>query len=94
MPRFLVTHSVKTEDQDQVVAGAQAVAGSLPDGIRWLNSWWVPDTLQLICEWDAPRRADIETVCAPITGLFPIEAIREVEWIDPEWYVPAGPQES
>jgi hypothetical protein len=90
MPRFLVTHSVKTEDQEQVVAGARAVAGALPEGVLWLNSWWAPDTLKLICEWDAPGREDIERVCAPISTLFPVEAIREVEWIDPKWYMPAS----
>jgi hypothetical protein len=87
MSRFIVIHGAPAEiTQDQVIDGARSVVASLPADAHWLNSWAAGPAAKLICEWEAPDVDAVRAACEPINDLFPIEAIYEVEWIDPEWY--------
>jgi hypothetical protein len=87
MARFIAIHnSPPTASQDQLLEGAKKVMASLEQGAEWLNSWWVPETEQLFCEWEAPSADAIQTSLEPVKNLFPIEALYEVQWIDPAWY--------
>ena len=70
--------------QDQVVDSARMVRGSLRPGTRWLNSWVSAAEGKLISEWDAPNPDAIRAAREPSKDLFPIEAIYEVERIDPQ----------
>jgi hypothetical protein len=87
MARFIAIHSAPPEGtQEELIEGAKKVVASLAPGAQWLNSWAVPETDQLFCEWEAP---DIDLIWAslePIKDLLPVEAIYAVEWIDPQWY--------
>jgi hypothetical protein len=87
MARFMVIHSTPPEGtQEELIAGAKQVAASMAPGAQWLNSWAVPATDQLFCEWEAPDLDLIRASIEPIEDLFPVETVYEVEWIDPQWY--------
>ena len=86
MARFLVTHSVVLDTQDGAVSGLQQLAASLPSELVWVNSWWIPDTAQMVCEWEAPDLASVRAVLAPFEEAAPIVEAHEVERIDPHWY--------
>jgi hypothetical protein len=85
--RFIAIHSSPPEaTQDQLFEGAKKVTALLTSGTEWMNSWWIPETEQLFCEWEAPNAEAIRAALEPVKGLFPIEALYEVQWIDPAWY--------
>jgi hypothetical protein len=87
MARFIVVHSSPEQvSQDEIFGFAKRVAASLPSGIEWRNSWASGAAGKLFCEWEAPDQEAIETTLKAAGGLFPIETIYAVEWIDPEWY--------
>lgn len=87
MPRFLVFHQVPADaQQEDLINGARKVTAALPPGVSWLNSWYSPELQRLICEWEAADTAAIHASLEPAEGLFPVESLYEVEWIDPEWY--------
>jgi hypothetical protein len=87
MARFIVVHSGLEEvSQDEVFGFAKRVAASLPPGTEWRNSWVAGEASKLFCEWEAPNQEAIEATLEAAGGLFPIETIYPVEWIDPEWY--------
>jgi muconolactone delta-isomerase len=87
MARFIVFHKGSEDiSQDAVVEAAQAVQRSLPEGIKWLNSWFVPGEYRLICEWEAPDEQSVRAALAGVMDLFPVEVVHEVVYIQPEWY--------
>jgi hypothetical protein len=88
MARFIVFHGFPPKaSQDKLIERAREVVASLAPGAEWLNSWWIPGELEkLICEWEAPNEDAIRTSLEPVKDLFPIEAIHEAQWIDPQWY--------
>jgi hypothetical protein len=87
MARFIVIHSTPPEaTQEELIQGARKVVASLVPGAQWLNSWAVPATDQFLCEWEAPDVDAIRASLEPVEGLFPIETVYEVEWVDPKWY--------
>ena len=87
MARVIVTHtSVKEATQEQFFENARNVVASLAPGAEWLNSWWFPATGRLLCEWEAPDEDAVRASLGPAVDLFPIEAIDEVQWADPQWY--------
>ena len=86
MARFILIHKVLVETQDQAVGGLRQLAASLPPGLQWLNSWWVADTSQMICEWEAPDLDSVRSALVPFQEFAPIEEAHEVERIDPHWY--------
>lgn len=86
MTRFIVTHSMGQGSQDQLIERAKKVVASLAPGVEWLSSWWVLETEKLLCEWEAPDADAVQASLEPAKDLFPIEAIHEVQWIDPQWY--------
>ena len=87
MSRFIVIHGVPGEaTQQELIAGAKAVAASLPTGTDWLNSWAAGPSGKMFCEWEAPDADAIRASLEPVRDLFPIETIYEVQWIDPRWY--------
>ena len=87
MARFIVIHNVPAQaTQSQIVEGARKVAASLASGTEWLNSWILVGGNKLFCEWEAPDAGAIRVSLEPAKDLFPIEAIHEVEWINPQWY--------
>ena len=86
MARFIVIHSIPAQaTQDQIIEAARRVVASLAPGTEWLNSWLSRET-KLFCEWEAPDSDAIRASLEAAEGLFPIEALYEVEWIDPQWY--------
>ena len=86
MARFLLTHEVLLSAQDQAVDGLRQLAESLPDGLVWVNSWWIPDLGQMVCEWEGPDLKAIMDALAPFHDTAPVVASHEVERIDPHWY--------
>jgi len=89
MSRFIVIHGVPSEaSQQELIAGARSVAASLPTGTDWLNSWAAGASGKMFCEWEAPDAEAIRAALEPVKHLFPVEALHEVEWIDPQWYKP------
>ncbi|MGD2145512.1 MAG: DUF4242 domain-containing protein [Anaerolineae bacterium] len=89
MSRFIVIHGVPVEaTQQELIAGAKTVAASLPAGTEWLNSWAAGPSGRMFCEWEAPDAEAIRAALEPVKHLFPVEALHQVEWIDPAWYRP------
>jgi hypothetical protein len=87
MARFIVIHSSPpTATQDQLFEGAKKVLASLGLGTEWMNSWWIPETDKVFCEWEAPNADAIRASLEAVKDLFPIEALYEVQWIDPAWW--------
>jgi hypothetical protein len=88
MARFIVIHGSSPEaSQDELIGSAREIAASLAPGTEWLNSWWIAGEMQkLFCEWEAADADAIRTSLEPVKDLFPIEAIHEAQWIDPQWY--------
>ena len=88
MARFMVIHNPPQHvTQDQAIDAARQVAVSLAPEVEWLNSWWISgDVQRLYCEWEAPDADAVRASLRPIQDLLPIEALHEVQWIDPKWY--------
>jgi hypothetical protein len=87
MARFIVIHGIPPQaTQDKLIAGARRVVASLASGTEWLNSWSAGKAEKLFCEWEAPDADAIRASLEPVKDLFPIEALHEVQWIDPQWY--------
>ena len=86
MGRYILTHRVLVETQDVAVEGLRQLAASLPPGVEWLNSWWVGETGQMLCEWEAPDLDSVLSALAPFNEQAPVETAYEVERIDPHWY--------
>ena len=87
MARFLLIHGAVTDaTQQQIIGAARKVMASLAPGAKWLNSWVAPGVWTLFCEWEAPDADAVVASLESAKDLLPIEAIHEVEWIDPEWY--------
>ena len=88
MPRFMVTHSPPPHvTQDQTVDAARQLVALLGPETEWLNSWWIAGEVQrLFCEWEAPDATALWDALRPIQDLLPVEALHEVQWIDPRWY--------
>jgi hypothetical protein len=87
MARFVVIHGTPPQaDQDQLIDSARRVVASLAPGTEWLNSWISVEGGKLFCEWEAPDADAIRASLELAKNLFPIEALYEVQWIDPQWY--------
>ena len=86
MARYLLTHDVLLEAQDQAVEGLRRLAASLPPDLIWVNSWWIPDSGQMVCEWEAPDLESVRSALAPFQDTAPVVEAHEVERIDPHWY--------
>ena len=87
MARFIVIHGTPPQTtQDKLIDSAKRVTASLSPGAEWLNSWWIPETQKLFCEWEAPDADTIRASLEQAKDLLPIESIHEVLWIDPQWY--------
>ena len=87
MARFIVFHKGPEDvSQDTVIEAAQSVQRSLPEEIKWLNSWFVPVERRLICEWEAPDEQSVRAALKGVMNLFPVEVVHEVVPIQPEWY--------
>jgi hypothetical protein len=87
MPRFLVFHHVPGGiAQDTLVADAKKVLNVQSAALKWLNSWYSPAEERLYCEWEAPDAEALGAAIARGGSKFPVEAIHEVEWVDPDWF--------
>jgi hypothetical protein len=87
MARFLVFHTgSEVISQEEIVGAARQLQSSLPEGLQWLNSWFIPSEFRMICEWEAADKQTLQTVLAQAMPLLPVEVIREVEPIRPDWY--------
>lgn len=86
MTTFIVIHKLPNgATQESVIAVAKTVLARLPDNVRWLRSWVIPEDDHVICEWEAPGSDVIRAMLEGLT-LFPIQAIRTAEFIDPAWF--------
>lgn len=88
MPRFIVFHKSLIADgsQDQLLEYGRKVLAGLAPGAEWLNSWWDAEEGRLICEWEAPTAEALRASVEPISDSLPIEALHEVQPIDPQWF--------
>ncbi len=86
MTRFIVIHSLPNGvTQEDVLAVGKAVLMRLSGDVHWLRSWVIPEDSRILCEWEAPHGDAIRAVLAGF-DLFPIEAIRAAEFVDPAWF--------
>jgi len=87
MARFIIFHTGPQDvSQDVVVEAARAVMCSLPNDVKWLNSWYVPSENRLICEWEAADEKTVRSALKEVMALWPIELMHEVVHIEPDWY--------
>jgi hypothetical protein len=86
MARFILIHGAPAQaTQKEIFDSARKVVASLAPGTEWLNSWLSREE-KLFCEWEAPDADAIRASLEPVAPLVPIQALYEVEWIDPQWY--------
>ena len=86
MARFILIHGVPAQStQKEIIDSCRNVVASLTPGTEWLNSWFSSEE-KLFCEWEAPNADAIRASLEPVAPLVPIQALYEVEWIDPQWY--------
>lgn len=88
MARFIVIHQVaESANLDDVLAIRKNICAAVQQTCEWRNSWFVPETNELLCEWEAATVEIIQQLLTEsgATQIFPIKAIREV--------VPAGPKD-
>jgi len=87
MARFLVFHTgTEVISQEEIVDAARQLQKSLPEGLQWLNSWFVPSEYRMICEWEAADKQSLQSFLTQSMPLLPDEIIHEVEQIRPDWY--------
>ena len=87
MARFIIIHRGRQQaSQDEVVDAAQALRSSLPENVKWLNSWYVPSENRLICEWEAADERTIRSALNQVLELWPIDEMLEVVHVVPDWY--------
>jgi hypothetical protein len=87
MARFLVFHTGSEEiSQEVIVNAARQLQKSLPENLKWLNSWFLPSEYRMVCEWEAPDQQSLQSFLGEMVPLLPVEVIHEVEPIRPEWY--------
>jgi hypothetical protein len=87
MARFLVFHTgSEVISQEEIVGAARQLQSALPEGLKWLNSWFIPSEFRMICEWEAADGQTLQSFLAQAMPLLPVEAIHEAEPIRPEWY--------
>lgn len=86
MTRFIVIHTLPDGvTQEDVFAVGKAVMTRLSGDVHWLRSWVLPEDDRILCEWEAPSG---DAIRAALEGfdLFPLEAIRAAEFVDPAWF--------
>jgi len=87
MARFTVVHGIAPHiTQDQIVEGSRGAIRELATGTEWLNSWVAAQADTVFCEWEAPDADAIRASLESTTDVLPIQAIYEVERLDPQWY--------
>ena len=87
MARYLVFHTgSEVIGQEEIVEAARQLQKSLPGGLQWLNSWFIPSEFRMICEWEAPDKQALQSFLAQAMPLLPVQVIHEVEPIRPDWY--------
>jgi len=88
MARYIVIHQVvESTTLDDMLAMRKMLYTAARGQTEWRNSWYIPATNELLCEWDAPTKdaiRDALTQSGAVT-FAPIKAIHEV--------VPAGPKD-
>jgi hypothetical protein len=87
MARYLVFHTgSEVISQEEIVGAARQLQSSLPEGLQWLNSWFLPAEYRMICEWEAADKQSLQSFLSQAMPLLPVEVIHEVELIRPDWY--------
>jgi hypothetical protein len=86
MARFIVVHQiVENTSVDDLRAVRKSLYAAAQGAPEWRNSWYVPATNQLICEWEAQTSDAIRDVliASGAMAIVPIKTVDEV--------VPSGP---
>jgi hypothetical protein len=89
MDRFIVIHAVKSgATQDEVWESSHVVATSAVRGAKWLRSYFLPESDELICDWEAPDEAAIRESLklAESERLIPVKRIDIAVYVDPELF--------
>jgi hypothetical protein len=88
MAYYLLVHSVSEYPgtQDEWVKSWSAVHQRASESTRWIHSFFDAEAGKLYCEWEAENPEDIlKCISDDQLRMAPIEAIREIAIIDPEW---------
>jgi len=88
MDRYLVIHDVREGiTQDEIYDGFQRVA-AVAGAAKWLRSYYVPKTNQMICDWEAPDEASIRKSlgAAEVESFTPIKSIEFAVYADPDTF--------
>lgn len=72
MPQYLLIHDVLEypETQDEWIELWREIRGKACGEVKWLHSFYEPDSRRLYCQWQAP---DVESILA----CFPPETMAE-----------------
>jgi hypothetical protein len=89
MERFIIIHAVKSgATQDELWERSHTVATSAVRGATWLRSYFLPDSDELICDWEAPDEAAIRESleAAGAERFIPVKHIYSAVYVDPEYF--------
>ena len=89
MDRFIVIHAVKPgATQDQVWEVCHLLATSAVKEAKWLRSYFVPESDELICDWEAPDEAAVrESLRLAGAGEHaPIKHVYSAVYVDPKLF--------
>jgi hypothetical protein len=89
MERFIVIHGVNPDvNQDEVWEGFHRVATSAVRGAKWLSSYFLPETEEMLCDWEAPDEAAVRESLEASGALdkAPIKKVYMAIHADPEFF--------
>jgi hypothetical protein len=87
MARFIIIHQMaENTNQDAVLVARKTLYAAIPKTAEWRNSWYVPKTNELFCEWEAPTQEVIRQALlqSGVLQFAPIKTIHEVVPVDPK----------
>ena len=89
MERFIVFHTVASSaNQDDVWEIFHKLATRTARGAKWLRSYFLPDKMEMICDWEAPDEAAIRESLeiAGAVDKAPIKSVHLAIYADPGFF--------
>jgi hypothetical protein len=89
MERFIVVHGVKPgATQDELWETCHILSTTAVGGAKWLRSYFLPESDELICDWEAPDEAAVHQSlrAAGADEKAPVKHVDLAVYVDPEFF--------
>jgi hypothetical protein len=89
MEKFIVIHTVKPgASQDEIWEKSHKLVTSAVRGATWLRSYFIPESDELICDWEAPDEAAIRESLEAVRAEenIPVKHIYLAVYVDPDFF--------